>query len=428
MKTSRDCQQRFRPSVKKLVAVGGAVAVASVATGCGGATVTTRTGAKPLELCLLLDQKTGWTALGREGAAAAQIAASDFTLTNGTPVSVKTIDSGGGPQTAAAGVTKLAGQGCKVIVGPGTSAEAQAALTEANRLGVILISPGSTASKLAIKDDNLLRLVPDDRVEARAIVALMAADGIDTLVPVWRDDLGNAGLHSSVTAEFKKLRGPASVTAGVPYSSTKAAGFGSQAKAIAAQVSAAPSGKTGVYLAGFGEAAQVVSAAAGVPVAVSVPWYGGDGIVGDPAFTKVPSTVSTVEKVGLPAPQYALNPQNRSTWQGLFKKIQKASGIMPDAFGLVTYDSATLALNSLSIASQGDDAAKLRQVVTDYANAHEGVTGTLKVNSAGDRLTGPFNYWQVCGVAAEAAWGITGLWSPDGGTLGSVVHKPACKQ
>lgn len=409
----------------------GAAGIALAATfvvlpGCGGATVTTRTGAKPLDLCLLLDQKTGWTALGDEGVAAARLAAKDYTLANGIPVTVRSVDAGGSPATAAAGVTKLAGEGCRVIIGPGTSAEAQAAVSQANRLGVILISPGSTSSKLAIRDDNLLRLVPDDRVEARAIVSLMAADGIGTLVPVWREDLGNEGLHASVTAQFRTLRGPGSVTAGLAYPSAQAAGFSSVARTIAGQVASAPKGRAGVYLAGFGEAAQVVAAAAAFPVAVSVPWYGGDGLVGDPAFTRPPATAATVGKVGLPAPQYALNPRNRSTWQGLLKRIREASGMTPDAFGPVTFDAAILALYGLSVAPANANAQDLRQAIVDYANAHEGVTGTLKLNAAGDRLTGPFNYWQVCSGKGGPSWGITGSWSPVGGSLGTVTGRPSC--
>ena len=43
--------------------------------------------------------------------------------------------------------------------------------------------------------------------EAEAIVALMRHDGIRAIVPLWRNDAGNNGLHDSVQIRFQALGG-----------------------------------------------------------------------------------------------------------------------------------------------------------------------------------------------------------------------------
>src|SRR6266487_1077498 len=80
---------------------------------------------------------------------------------------------------------------------------------------ILVISQGSTASSLAIADDNIFRFCPNDTREAEAIVALMWHDGIRSIVPLWRNDAGNNGLHDSVQAAFQALGG--TVASGFRY-------------------------------------------------------------------------------------------------------------------------------------------------------------------------------------------------------------------
>lgn len=54
------------------------------------------------------------------------------------------------------------------------------------------ISQGCTASTLSLPGDNLFRWVPDDGLEAEALVAMAMANGIRTLVPVWARGRGQS--------------------------------------------------------------------------------------------------------------------------------------------------------------------------------------------------------------------------------------------
>ena len=73
--------------------------------------------------------------------------------------------------------------------------------------GVLLVSPSSTAGALAIAGDNVFRFTPSDSLESVAISAMMWEDGARVIVPIWRDDPGNAGLAVASRARFTTLGG-----------------------------------------------------------------------------------------------------------------------------------------------------------------------------------------------------------------------------
>ena len=55
--------------------------------------------------------------------------------------------------------------GVRIIVGPQSSSEVAAIQPLANAEGVLVVSQGSTASSLAMPNDNVFRFVPNDHIE-----------------------------------------------------------------------------------------------------------------------------------------------------------------------------------------------------------------------------------------------------------------------
>ncbi|MEI7560353.1 MAG: ABC transporter substrate-binding protein [Actinomycetes bacterium] len=389
-------------------------------TACGGSSDSSG-----VKVGAILDLSSGWTSLGKESQAALQQAAADYKAKTGKTVEVKVIDSAGDKDKAAAAVSTLAGEGFTVIIGPGGSSQAGAAAPIAKQKGVVLISPGSTSSALAKTNDGLLRFVPDDRVESKATVALMDKNGVQQLVPVGRTDLGNQGLYDSVTAAWTKLKGAGSVSKGVTYPDTQTKDFGKVADQVSASVTQAQAkGKTAVYLAGFGEAAGIVSAAKAP--ATSVTWYGGDGVVGDPAFTKDATVAKATQAVCLPSPQTGLSKETKATWQPVLDSLSKAAGGQADAFGVNAFDASNAAIAVLAGTGKGKTGAELETALIAYANQTTGASGSLKLNQFGDREVSAYDFWQVTGAPAAAKWTVSGGWSPAGGTLGTVVKAPNC--
>ena len=127
--------------------------------------------------------------LGQTSEAALHLAADDLNAQlsgDGSPtrVSLRVEDTGLDPAQALDRLRTLAGEGVRIFVGPQFSSEVAALKPFADSAGVIILSQGSTASSLSIPNDNVFRLVPDDSHEGQAVVALLAEDGIQTVVPL----------------------------------------------------------------------------------------------------------------------------------------------------------------------------------------------------------------------------------------------------
>src|SRR5213082_4220793 len=163
------------------------------------------------------------------------------------------------PSKALEAIKDLDRRGVQIITGPQTSSEVAMIKPYADAHNILVISQGSTASSLAIPGDNIFRFCPNDMREAEAIVALMLHDGIRTIVPLWRNDAGNNGLHDSVKADFEKLGG--TVTTGYQYQPTTT-DFSAATTSVGSQISksliaGADPNSVGIYLAAFDEVVSV---------------------------------------------------------------------------------------------------------------------------------------------------------------------------
>src|SRR5881392_2537535 len=138
------------------------------------------------------------------------------------------------PSKALEAIKDLDKRGVKIVIGPQSSAEVALIKPYADAHNILVISQGSTASSLAIPGDNIFRFCPNDMREAEAIVALMWHDGIRTIVPLWRNDAGNNGLHDSVKVDFENLGG--TVTSGYQYQPSTT-DFSAATTSVASQIS-----------------------------------------------------------------------------------------------------------------------------------------------------------------------------------------------
>ena len=164
---------------------------------------------QPVKIGVLADLTGSWSTLGKNTVAALQIAANQIqTDTNGRRrFQLLVRDTHLDPSTALDVIMDLDHRGVKIVIGPQSSSEVAAIKPYADAHNILVISQGSTASSLAFPGDNILRFCPNDILEAQAIVALMLHDGIGTIVPLWRNDRGNNGLHDSVQIRFQALGG-----------------------------------------------------------------------------------------------------------------------------------------------------------------------------------------------------------------------------
>jgi branched-chain amino acid transport system substrate-binding protein len=348
--------------------------------------------------------------LGQTSEAALQLAADDLNArlsADGSPtrVSLRIQDTGLDPAVALDRLRALANEGVRIFVGPQSSSEVVALKSFADSAGVVVLSQGSTAGSLSIPDDNVFRLVPDDSEEGAAMVELLRQDGIETVVPLWRQDAGNQGLHDAVERLFTEAVG--TVTAGASYPpgttdfSTPLAAIRSEIEAAVAQGGAAT---VAVYFAAFEESAVGIFAAASAdPVFSQVRWYGGDGMVQSALVLADPTAATFAAATELRAPTYGLDDQLLQQNADLIAAIGARSGLTADAFTLAAYDAlhvATLAYAEVGLGS----IEEYRSELLRQAEAYTGATGPTELNAAGDRAVGDYDFYQVCS-------GTTPSWS-----------------
>lgn len=362
-----------------------------------------------------------WASLGVTSKAAMELAVEDanrYAAGQGITFRADVRDTKLEPERALAALDSLRAAGAQIVIGPQSSAELAAIKPYVDGNDVIVVSQSSTAGSLAVSGDRIFRFTAADSLEGVASAALMWSDGIRTVIPVWRGDAGNQGLHTSTRAAFAARGG--TVSAGVGYSAT-ATSFTTTVADIATQVRAAlatrPAAEVGVYLAGFDEIAAIFAAAAADPVLASVRWYGADGIAQSGALTASAAAVAFAETVGFPSALFGLDFAARDTWQPVATRIQQRAGAAPDAFALAVYDATWVAALAYLASPSGVDVDSLASRFVQAASVYHGTTGWAALNAAGDRQYADFDFWAVRPSGTGHAWTRVAGYETRSGTL-----------
>ena len=346
--------------------------------------------------------------LGRASQAALELAARDINaelaaLRYPFRVQALTVDTELRPAVAREKIEELYDAGARFVIGPQSSAEAGAVLSYVNEHRIVLVSQGSTAFSLAIPGDYLFRLAPNDRLEGAAMAALMRADGIDVVVPVWRNDSGNTGLRDGAMQFFVANGGI--VHGGIPYDpvttdfTPTVASLGDQVRAAK---NANPGKDVGVYIAAFEEGVSVFDLARLDADLAGVRWYGGDGLTQSQALLANPAAAAFAAATQFTAPAVALSETTSDRWGPLSEEILMRTGFVPDAFSLSVYDAAWVAVLS-HIESRGEDDLR-REAFVRNVQRYWGLTGPLALDEAGDRRIADFDLWTVFTGAEPPHW------------------------
>src|SRR6059058_4157765 len=357
---------------------------------------------------VLVSLTGSWSSLGQNTVAALQIAADQIeTASRGrNRFSFLVRDTQLDPSKALDAIKDLDSRGVKIVIGPQSSSEVAMIKSYADAHNILVISQGSTASSLAIAGDNIFRFCPNDKREAGAIVALMQHDGIHAIVPLWRNDAGNNGLHDSVKAAFENIVG--TVTSGFQYQPTTTE-FSAATASVASQIQSlvtagADPNSIAIYLAAFDEAVGVFHSAAANFTLSSARWYGSDGVALSAALTGDASASAFAASAYYPNPTFGLDDALQNLWQPVTDAIEARTGITPDAFALSAYDALFVLQRALEDVGDLRNFASFKAAFVDEANAYEGVTGSTALDAAGDRLNSDFDFWSVRPQGGGYGW------------------------
>ena len=155
----------MKSTIKLFIAL---VASLFIFTGCdkseeGNGQVTT------IQISALLSETGGLSYIGLSSKAALEIAIAeinqDFSSKNSPyRFELKVYDTQLNPTLAVQAMQSIAASGCKLVIGPLSSSEVAAVKPIADSLGIIVVSPSSTANSLSIANDMVFRFVPGDQI------------------------------------------------------------------------------------------------------------------------------------------------------------------------------------------------------------------------------------------------------------------------
>ena len=393
--------------VRHLAAISVLAAVTLAGLGCSDDPASPE--AQEITIGGLFSLTGNWASLGVASKAAMEIAVDDVNayLANGNTgmhftASIK--DTKLDPPTALAGITAFKDAGVEVVIGPQSSAEVAAIKSYADVNGVLVASQSSTAGTLAIAGDNIFRFTPSDTLEAVALVGLMKADGIATIIPFWRNDAGNNGLQVATRALF----GASGTKAGVQYAATQP-DFAAALATLKTQVQQAITERGGtatvaVAHAGFDEVVDIFKAAATDPVLGSVRWYGTDGTAGTEPLRADATASAFARKVNFWAPIPGVDRESSDRWQPIATRIAAKGGTAPDAFGLAVYDAVWVTAQAYLAAGGRGHRPALKSAFVDAANNLYGASGWTALNAAGDRKFGNFDFFALSLTGTNSAW------------------------
>jgi len=353
------------------------------------------------------------SSLGESEGAALKIAIKDINeylfkthSSNGIELIIE--DTQSNPSASLEKLKQLAAKGIKIVIGPATSAAVQGVKDYADKNGIILISPSSTAPSLAIAGDNLFRFVPDDRHQGEAIVKRMWNDGIRLVVPFWRTDIYGNDLVKATKQSVQALGG--SVADGVGYTPNTGDFAASlnrinfivwdqDLKVLDSMVDKAISqygiDKVGVYFVAFDEIAPIFIQAQNHPTLSKVKWYGSDGSTLNNKLIKNTEAAAFAVKTNFTTPIFGVENDNDERLKHVEAQIHEQIERTPRSYASVAYDTLWVAALAENYTNATPDVNYLKNTLLKIADSYNGITGNTTLNQFGDRKYGDYDFWTV---------------------------------
>jgi branched-chain amino acid transport system substrate-binding protein len=317
----------------------------------------------------------------------------------------------------------LSASGAQVVVGPLNSGATRFILSFADANHIVLISPSSTASALAIPNDYLFRTAPNDAAQGAADARMMVDRGASAVIILQRHDSYGDSVANSTATRFKALGG--NVVDIIPYDASAAdAGtinwtpplsvLNSDFNRAAATYG---SGKVAIDVVAFEEFSQMITTASQMFSTGSsfnfpwstLPWFGTDAVAGDPKII-AGSAGPLVAKVKLASTLYVTS----NTTKGIDLSSRFATaypGNFCDTFCLQAYDDVWLGAYATLIAGSYDG-TKIQAIMLSVASNFYGATGWMGLQPSGDRVPASYQIWDVinAGSPSVPTWIHAGTW------------------
>jgi len=304
-------------------------------------------------------------------------------------------DSATSPVIALEKLTALNAKGISIVVGPETSSNIRNIKGYSDSNNMLLISCCSSAPALAIPNDSVFRLVPDDRNQGTAISKLIQHEGIEVIVPVWRADTWGDGLSEATTGSFVNRGGI--IDDGIRYNPDSpefSASTSLLAEKVQGYVDEHGADKVAILFLGFAEILQFVQSSSEHEVLDDIRWFGPGANTKEHKLIDDPIGLEFSTSVQFTTVQVA------ATKNPIYERVQAhltdELGRTPNTFVHSSYDAVWI-IGLAMLQTQSTDVSTIKSVIPDIAEHYYGAIGSTKLNEAGDLAQADYEVWGIRG-------------------------------
>ncbi len=304
-------------------------------------------------------------------------------------------DSATSPVIALEKLTALNAKGIGIVVGPETSSNIRNIKGYSDSNNMLLVSCCSSAPALAIPNDSVFRLVPDDSNQGTAIAKLIQHEGIEVIVPVWRGDTWGDGLSEASTVSFVERGGQ--IDEGIRYNPESpefSASTSLLAEKVRGYVDEYGTDKVAVLFLGFAEILQFTQSASEHDILDDVRWFGPGANTKEHRLIDDPIGLDFSTSVQFTTVQFA------ASKNPIYDKVQahltETLGTEPNTFVHSSYDAVWI-IGLAMLETQSTDVSTIKAIFPEIAENYSGAIGSTKLNEAGDLAQADYEVWGIRG-------------------------------
>ncbi|HJJ23402.1 MAG TPA: ABC transporter substrate-binding protein [Nitrosopumilus sp.] len=315
----------------------------------------------------------------------------------GAPWHLKMVseDSATSPVIALEKLSSLNAKGISIVVGPETSSNIRNIKGYSDSNNMLLVSCCSSAPALAIPNDSVFRLVPDDSNQGAALGKLIQHEEIKVLIPVWRGDTWGDGLQEAASNSFTERGGQ--VDEGIRYNPESpefSASTSLLAEKVQEYVDEYGKENVGVLFLGFAEILQFTQSAAEHEVLDDVRWFGPGANTKEHKLIDDPIGLEFSTNVQFTTVQVAAS--KNPTYEKVQAHLIKTLGKTPNTFVHSSYDAVWI-IGLAMLETQSSDVSIIKEAIPGIAESYSGAIGSTKLNAAGDLAQANYEVWGIRG-------------------------------
>jgi branched-chain amino acid transport system substrate-binding protein len=305
-------------------------------------------------------------------------------------------DSATSPVIALEKITTLNSKGISIVIGPETSANIRNIKGYSDSNNMLIVSCCSTAPSLAIPNDSVYRLLPDDSKQGTALGRLLEHEGIQVMIPVYRADTWGDGLSETTINSFEGRGGQ--VGEGIRYN-PESPEFSAKTSLLAQEVQKhvddhGPE-KVAVLFLGFGEIVEFLNSASEHDVLDDVRWFGPGANTREPKIVDDPIGLEFATNVQFTTVQVAVS--DNEIYRHVQDHVFGVLGRAPSTYVHTSYDAPWI-VGLAMLETQSTDVDMIKRILPRIAENFDGATGGMEgiiLNDAGDRGQADYDIWGI---------------------------------